>query len=128
MCQICDVLGAREIIVPKEFSAKIKHKIQDEIEAPILERIKENIKYRLGNAIEFSSTSSKSQLNDAIDALFNRDYKGKKQIFVPEPFLTKVICWGLLTTAMAVHNKYTGKEIGKTHLCALFGCSVTKVN
>ena len=91
MCQICDVIGAREIIVPKEFSAKIKHKIQDEIEAPILERIKENIKYRLGNAIEFSSTSAKSQLNDAIDALFNRDYKGKKQIFVPEPFLTKVI-------------------------------------
>ena len=99
MCQICDVIGAREIIVPKEFSAKIKHKIQDEIEAPILERIKENIRYRLGNAIEFSSTSMQSQLNNAIDALFNRDYKGKKQIFVPELFLTKVIYLGLLTTA-----------------------------
>ena len=89
MCQICDVIGIRKIIVPKKFSAKLKDKIKNEIEDPILERVKENIKYRLGNAIEFSSTSTQSKLNNAIDALFNRDYKEKKQIFVPELFLTK---------------------------------------
>ena len=40
-------------------------------------------KYYLGNNVEFAS------FRKAAAFLFNRDYKGKKQIFVPEVFLTK---------------------------------------
>ena len=84
MCQICDVIGAQEIVIPEGYSAKLKEKIESLIEKPILERIKTNIVYRLGNAIE------EQRLLDAVEALFNRDYKEKKQIFVPEQFLTKI--------------------------------------
>ena len=84
MCQICNVIGAKEIVIPVGYSAKLKEKIESLIEKPILERIKTNIVYRLGNAIE------EQRLIDAVEALFNRDYKEKKQIFVPEHFLTKI--------------------------------------
>ena len=83
MCQLCNVIGAKEIVIPAGYSAKLKEKIESLIEKPILERIKTNIVYRLGNAIE------EQRLLDAVEALFNRDYKEKKQIFVPEHFLTK---------------------------------------
>ena len=83
MCQLCNVIGEKEIVIPAGYSAKLKEKIESLIEKPILERIKTNIVYRLGNAIE------EQRLIDAVEALFNRDYKEKKQIFVPEHFLTK---------------------------------------
>merc|ERR1712051_1091117 len=85
MCQICNVIGGDgEIGIPEGYSAKLKEKIETLIEKPILERIKTNIVYRLGNAIE------EQKLIAAVEALFNRDYKEKKQIFVPEHFLTKI--------------------------------------
>ena len=55
----------------------------DENRQPILDRIRKNITYYLGNAVEFHL------LSKAAETLFNRDYKDKKQIFVPECFLSK---------------------------------------
>ena len=55
----------------------------DENRQPILDRIRKNITYYLGNAVEFHL------LSKAAETLFNRDYKDKKQIFVPECFISK---------------------------------------
>ena len=85
MCLICSVIGISEINV-RPGDVKIKDWIDDEnntFRQPIRNKILENISYYLGNAIQFAS------LRKAADALFERDYKDMKQIFVPEFFLTK---------------------------------------
>merc|ERR1712051_1169031 len=57
---------------------------EDETHEAIWSKIRKNLhKYYLGNNVEFAS------FRKAAEFLFNRDYKGKKQIFVPEVFLTK---------------------------------------
>ena len=92
MCQICDiigpVIGIHEFKLPnhEENSIKLKDWIDCEVDdngKPILEKIRQNITYHLGNAMQVK------KLSDVADALFDRDYKEKKQIFVPEIFLTK---------------------------------------
>ena len=85
MCLLCNVIGVKEIN-RRPGEPKLKDWIDDEeneIRQPIQNRIKKNITYYLGNAIETAS------IRKAAETLFNRDYKGKKQIFVPEVFLTK---------------------------------------
>ena len=85
MCQICQVIGKREFVL-RPGDPKLEDLIDcefDEARQPILDKIRKNITYCLGNAVEFTL------LSKAAEALFNRDYKDKKQIFVPECFLTK---------------------------------------
>ena len=53
----------------------------DQVEDEILARIKKNIKFCLGHAVETN------KLKDAMNKLFIRDYQDKKQIFVPQFFL-----------------------------------------
>ena len=55
----------------------------DENRQPILDRIRKHITYYMGNAVQHNF------LIEAVETLYNRDYKDKKQIFVPECFLTK---------------------------------------
>ena len=85
MCLICGVIGIQKIILrPKD--PKLKDWIdgeEDESREAIWAKIRKNITYYLGNAVQFAS------LRKAAEFLFERDYKGKKQIFVPEEFLTK---------------------------------------
>ena len=85
MCKICQVIGYHDIALrPSE--PKLDQLIDcdlDEARQPILDQIRKNITYCLGNSVQFKL------LTEAAEALFNRDYKGKKQIFVPECFLTK---------------------------------------
>ena len=86
MCFICPVIGLHE---PKlrPNDPKLKDWIDDEEDKTreaIWNKIQKNMyKYYLGNNVEFAS------FRKAAEFLFNRDYKGKKQIFVPEVFLTK---------------------------------------
>ena len=85
MCVICDVIGIHEVIL-RPNGPKLKDWIEgekDETREAIWAKIQKNITYYLGNAIEFAS------LRKAAEFLFKRDYKDKKQIFVPEVFLTK---------------------------------------
>ena len=85
MCQICQVIGQHDILL-RPGERKLEEWIDcefDEARKPILDRIRNNITYYLGNAVEIT------RLSKAAEALFNRDYKDKKQIFVPEFFLTK---------------------------------------
>ena len=85
MCLLCNVIGIKEIN-RRPGEPKLKDWIDDEeneIRQPIQNRIKKNITYYLGNAIETAS------IKKAAETLFKRDYEGKKQIFVPEVFLTK---------------------------------------
>ena len=85
MCQICGVIGVHSFIV-RTGEPKLRDWIDcelDENQQPVLERIRKNISYFLGNAIEHTL------LSKAAETLFNRDYKNNKQIFVPECFLTK---------------------------------------
>ena len=85
MCLLCNVIGVKEIN-RRPGAPKLKDWIDDEeneIRQPIQNRIKKNITYYLGNAIETAS------IRKAAETLFKRDYEGKKQIFVPEVFLTK---------------------------------------
>ena len=85
MCLICNVVGVKEIN-RRPGEPKLKDWIDDEeneSRQSIQNRIKKNITYYLGNAIKFAS------IRKAAEALFIRDYKDKKQIFVPEVFLTK---------------------------------------
>ena len=85
MCLICDTLGIHEIILRPD-GPKLKDWIdgdEDEDRQPIWNKIRKNLTFYLGSAIEFAS------LRRAAEALFQRDYKDKKQIFVPEYFLSK---------------------------------------
>ena len=85
MCVICDVIGIHEVIL-RPNDPKLKDWIdgeEDESREAIWAKIRKNITYYLGNAVQFAS------LRKAAEFLFNRDYKDKKQIFVPEVFLTK---------------------------------------
>ena len=86
MCFICPVVGIHEPkLRPGE--PKLRDWIddeQDKTREAIWNKIRKNMyKYYLGNNVEFAS------FRKAAEFLFNRDYKGKKQIFVPEVFLTK---------------------------------------
>ena len=86
MCFICPILGIHEPkLRPGE--PKLKDWIdneEDETHEAIWSKIRKNLhKYYLGNNVEFAS------FRKAAEFLFNRDYKDKKQIFVPEVFLTK---------------------------------------
>ena len=80
----CCIPSEREDILNKikNFAGDEK-KLEEIINEEILEKIKQNTTFRLGNAIE------KNDLEEAIEELFNRDYKDKKQIFVPEYFLAE---------------------------------------
>ena len=85
MCQICQVIGVHDIKL-RPGDTRLEKLIDCELnenQQPIQDKIRKNITYYLGNAIEIRL------LSEAAEALFNRDYKGKKQIFVPECFLTK---------------------------------------
>ena len=85
MCQICQVIGVHDIKLRPE-DTRLENLIDCELnenQQPIQDKIRKNITYYLGNAIEIRL------LSEAAEALFNRDYKGKKQIFVPDCFLTK---------------------------------------
>ena len=85
MCPICDVIGIQKVIL-RPNNPKLKDWIdgeEDESREAIWAKIRKNITYYLGNAVQFAS------LRKAAEFLFNRDYKDKKQIFVPEVFLTK---------------------------------------
>jgi hypothetical protein len=87
MCFICPILGLHEPkLRPGE--PKLKDWIDDEEDKTreaIWNKIRKNMyKYYLGNNVEFAS------FRKAAEFLFNRDYKNKKQIFVPEVFLTKL--------------------------------------
>ena len=85
MCVICDVIGIQDVIL-RPNDPKLKDWIdgeEDESREAIWAKIRKNITYYLGNAVQFAS------LRKAAEFLFNRDYKDKKQIFVPEVFLTK---------------------------------------
>ena len=55
----------------------------DENQFPIYERVRKNISYYLGNE------EQTTKLSEATDILFDRDYRGKKQIFAPDIFITK---------------------------------------
>ena len=93
MCFICPVIGLHEPkLRPGE--PKLKDWIddeEDETRKSIWNKIRKNMyKYYLGNNVEFAS------FRKAAEFLFNRDYKDKKQIFVPEVFLTKGNILGLL--------------------------------
>ena len=87
-CKICQykVIGYQDITL-RPGEPKLEQLIDcvlDEARQPILDRIRKNITYCLGSGVQFEL------LSEAAEALFNRDdYKGKKQIFVPECFLTK---------------------------------------
>ena len=90
MCPICKIIGdvigiAKDFPNPEENGVKLKDWIDCEVDenGEILEKIRKNITYHLGNAIKLTN------LSKCADALFDRDYKGKKRIFVPERFLTK---------------------------------------
>ena len=64
-------------------------KLEDSIDSETLDRIEENIKYRLGNGIKINN------MKEAIEELFTRDYLDKNQIFVPEYFLSETpYDWG----------------------------------
>ena len=79
------IIGRHEIIL-RPGDKKLEDLIDcefDENRQPILDRIRKNITYYLGNAVEFHL------LSKAAETLFNRDYKDKKQIFVPECFISK---------------------------------------
>ena len=86
MCFICPVIGIHEPIL-RPGDPKLKDWIddeEDETRKSIWNKIRKNMyKYYLGNNVEFAS------FRKAAEFLFNRDYKDKKQIFVPEVFLTK---------------------------------------
>jgi hypothetical protein len=85
MCGICGAIGIQEVIL-RPNDPKLKDWIdgeEDESREAIWAKIRKNITYYLGNAVQFAS------LRKAAEFLFERDYKGKKQIFVPEVFLTK---------------------------------------
>ena len=92
MCVICDVIGIQDVIL-RPNDPKLKDWIdgeEDESREAIWAKIRKNITYYLGNAVQFAS------LRKAAEFLFERDYKDKKQIFVPEVFLTKGNILGLL--------------------------------
>ena len=103
MCFICPVIGLHE---PKlrPNDPKLKDWIddeEDETRKSIWNKIRKNMyKYYLGNNVEFAS------FRKAAEFLFNRDYKGKKQIFVPEVFLTKA-------PEMIFHEKKEVEELLK---------------
>ena len=85
MCVICDVIGIQKVIL-RPNDSKLKDWIdgeEDESREAIWAKIRKNITYYLGNAVQFAS------LRKAAEFLFDRDYKGKKQIFVPEVFFSK---------------------------------------
>ena len=86
MCFICPVIGIHEPILRPGYP-KLKDWIddeKDETRKSIWNKIRKNMyKYYLGNNVEFAS------FRKAAEFLFNRDYKDKKQIFVPEVYLTK---------------------------------------
>ena len=85
MCVICDVIGIQKVIL-RPNDPKLKDWIdgeEDESREAIWAKIRKNITYYLGNAVQFAS------LRKAAEFLFDRDYKGKKQIFVPEVFFSK---------------------------------------
>ena len=84
MCCICDTIGIHRINLRS--GPKIKDWIDDEdseAHQPIQNKIRKNLTYYLGNSVQYAS------LRKAADGLFERDYKDKKQIFVPEVFFTK---------------------------------------
>ena len=84
MCKLCSVLGRSKLIARKGIPLADWIDCElDENHLPILDRIQKNISYHLGNSVQ------SFKLSEAADKLFNRDYTGKKQIFVPEIFLTK---------------------------------------
>ena len=85
MCLICNTIGIHDIILRPE-GPKLKDWIdgdEDEARQPIWNKIRKNLTFYLGSAIEFAS------LRRAAEALFQRDYKDKMQIFVPEYYLSK---------------------------------------
>ena len=84
MCEICSVIGQSKLI--PEAGIRLEEWIDCEInenQVPIFERIRKNIAYYLGN------NEQTTKLSEATDKLFDRDYRGKKQIFVPDIFITK---------------------------------------
>ena len=84
MCQLCSVLGSSKFTARKGIPLADWIDCElDENRQPILDRIQKNVSYHLGNAVQ------SFKLSEAADRLFNRDYKGKKQIFVPDIFITK---------------------------------------
>ena len=112
MCEICSVIG-RSVIVPRA-GPKLEEWIDYESDfkkQPIVARIRKNISYYLGNA------EQTFKLSEAATKLFNRDYEGKKQIFVPEIFLTKHP--GMIFTEKTVLDEkltnpnLTKEEVGK---------------
>ena len=85
MCFICDTIGIHPIQL-RSGEPKIKDWIDDEdseVYQPVQNKIRTNLTYYLGNSIRYAS------LRKAADTLFERDYKNKKQIFVPEVFFSK---------------------------------------
>ena len=103
MCLICPVIGIHEPVL-RPGDPKLKDWIddeEDETRKSIWNKIRKNMyKYYLGNNVEFAS------FRKAAEFLFNRDYKGKKQIFVPEVFLTKA-------PEMIFHEKKEVEELLK---------------
>ena len=84
MCETCNVIGESKLI-PRD-GIRLKEWIDceiDENQFPIYDRIRKNITYYLGNE------EQTTKLSEATDKLFDRDYKGKKQIFAPDIFITK---------------------------------------
>ena len=85
MCRICDIIGESKI-TPDPDAVRLGEWIDCEVAEngqPIFGKIRKNISYYLGNE------DLTIKLSEATDKLFKRDYKGKKQIFVPDIFITK---------------------------------------
>ena len=84
-CDLSTVVGLHQINLRSQ-DTKLEDIIDcefDEKRQPILDRIRKNITYYMGNAVQHNS------LIEAAETLYNRDYKDNNQIFVPECFLTK---------------------------------------
>ena len=82
MCEICGVIGKSEIT--PQAGVRLEEWVDDfDHESPIRDRIRKNITYYLGNGVKTRL------LSEAAERLFNRDYKNKKQIIVPEFFISK---------------------------------------
>ena len=74
---VCCLPNDREDILNKVKNfAWDEKKLEEIINEEILEKIKQNTTFRLGNAIE------KNDLEEAIEELFNRDYKDKKRLLL----------------------------------------------
>ena len=84
MCKLCSVLGRSKLTAKKGIPLEDWIDCElDENSQPVFDRIQKNVSYHLGNAVQ------SFKLSEAADKLFNRDYTGKKQIFVPDIFITK---------------------------------------